>query len=156
MSFSSASSHGFVRVAACMEPVVLADPHANAEAVIARLGQLDQEGVALACFPELGLTGYSLDDLFASTRLLTAAEEALVAVAEATRDLAIAAVVGLPLRHRDALYNCAALVAAGTVHLLAVKRDLPNYREFYEPRNFASGRSLPAMRCGDAATTKLS
>ncbi|MDR0627238.1 MAG: hypothetical protein LBG11_08290, partial [Bifidobacteriaceae bacterium] len=130
---------GFVRVAACSLPVRLGDPAANAEAIADQARRAAGLGAALAVFPELGLTGYSLDDLFMQSVLLEGAERALHSLAARTADLPAAIVVGVPLRWRQRLYNCAAVIVGGRVLGAVPKSYLPNYREFYEHRQFASG-----------------
>src|SRR5690606_8203096 len=101
--------------------------------------QAEAEHVAVALFPELGLTAYSCDDLFHQDALLDAALSALDQVVQASRDLQLTSVVGLPLRVDGLLYNCAAVVQGGRVLGVVPKTYLPNYREFYELRQFTSG-----------------
>jgi NAD+ synthase (glutamine-hydrolysing) len=136
---ADAVAAGFVRVAACSLPVSLADPPANAAATAAQARTAAQAGAALAIFPELGLTGYSLDDLFMQSAVIEAAEAALAELARATADLPLALVVGAPLRVTHRLHNCAVVIAAGRLLGAVPKSYLPNYREFYEQRQFASG-----------------
>ncbi len=138
-SFWSAYSHGFARVAAVTVPVRVADPAANAAAVIEQARACHAEGVAVAVFPELCLTGYAIDDLFLQDPLLEAATDALADVVAASSDLMTVLVVGLPLEAGNRLYNCAAVVHRGRVLGVAPKSYLPNYREFYERRWFAPG-----------------
>ncbi|HCE61090.1 MAG TPA: NAD(+) synthase [Janibacter terrae] len=155
--FRNLYRHGFARVAACTLPVTMADPHANAEAVLTRVRHLHERGTAVALFPELGLTGYAVDDLFLQDVLLRDVEAALVHLAEQTADLMPLVVVGAPLRHRNRLYNCAVLIHRGEVVGIAPKAYLPNYREFYEKRHFAAGAGIvdewfrPTFATGDAA-----
>ncbi|MFN8099466.1 MAG: NAD(+) synthase [Dermatophilaceae bacterium] len=139
MEFRSAYAHGFARVAACTLPVALADPAANAEAVLALARECHDEAVALAVFPELCLTGYSLEDLFLQDPLLDAATAAVATVTEASRDLLPLLVVGAPLRHGNRIFNCAIVIHRGEILGVAPKAYLPTYREFYEKRHFAAG-----------------
>ncbi|WP_028312014.1 NAD(+) synthase [Derxia gummosa] len=142
MSFFSLYRHGFARVAACSNPVRLADPASNAAAV-ARLAQrCHDDGVALAVFPELALSGYAIDDLLLQDVLLDAVEAAVETLVEASSHWRTLVLVGAPLRHGNRLYNCAVAIQSG--HLLGVvpKTYLPNYREFYEKRHFASGAGV--------------
>ncbi len=139
MEFFNFCNHGFVRVAIGIPVVRIADPAANAERTIALLGEAAQRQVALAVFPELGLSGYSCEDLFGQSALLGAAREALLRVRESSVGLPVVAVVGLPLELRGALYNCAAVVHRGRILGIVPKTYLPNYREFYELRQFAPG-----------------
>jgi NAD+ synthase (glutamine-hydrolysing) len=141
---ASALAAGFVRAAACSLPVHLADPEANAAAIAGLAQEAANRGAALAVFPELSLTGYSLDDLFMQNALLSAADRALAALARATASLPTAIVVGTPIHAGNRLYNCAAVIAAGRILGAVPKSYLPNYREFYERRQFASGVNADA------------
>lgn len=139
MNFWSIYQHGFARVAACTGHTVIADPQANAEAVLRQARRCAQEGVAVAVFPELGLTGYSIEDLLLQDAVLDDVEEALRAVVAGSADLLPVLVVGAPLRHRHRIYNCAVVVHRGRILGVAPKSYPPNYREFYERRQIASG-----------------
>ena len=139
IEFRSAYDQGFARVAAVTLPVTLADPAANAAAVIARARRLGEEGVCLAVFPELGLTGYSIDDLLLSDVLLRGALAAIETVRAASAGFLPAIVVGAPLRVGGRLFNCAVVIAGGAVRGAAPKSYPPAYREFYEKRHFACG-----------------
>ncbi|MFV0319681.1 MAG: NAD(+) synthase [Microbacterium sp.] len=151
LPFESAYRHGFARVAACTIPVAIADPAANAEAVIAAAQECDRDAVAVAVFPELCLTGYAIEDLVLQDAVLDAAEQAIARVAEASIDLLPVLVVGAPLRHRNRLYNCAVVIHRGEVLGVAPKSYLPTYREFYERRWYAPGEpfSGEAIRIGE-------
>jgi NAD+ synthase (glutamine-hydrolysing) len=139
VDFYSAYEHGFARVAACTLPVSIADPEANARAVLAQARECHENGVAVAVFPELCLTGYSADDLFLQETLLDAAHEALDDVARGSANLLPVLVVGLPLAHGNRVLNCAAVLHKGRILGVAAKSYLPTYREFYERRWFAPG-----------------
>lgn len=137
--FASAYRHGFARVAACTLPVAAGDPARNAEAVVEQVRLRHAEGVAVALFPELSLSGYAIDDLLLQDVLLDEVDRAVVTVAVATRTLLPVVVVGAPLRHGNRLFNCAVVIHRGEVLGVVPKSNLPNYREFYEKRHFASG-----------------
>jgi NAD+ synthase (glutamine-hydrolysing) len=139
VDFNSAYAQGFARVAACTVPVSVADPATNAEAVLAEARACHEDGVAVAIFPELGLSGYAIDDLILQESLLDAVEDAISVVVEASRDLRPVLVVGAPLRKGTRLFNCAVVVHRGHVLGVAPKSMLPTYREFYERRYFAPG-----------------
>lgn len=130
---------GYARVAAVTAPIRMADPAANAAAVVEQARACHDEGVAVAVFPELCLSGYAADDLFLQDVLLDAVEDAIAAVAEASRELRPLLVVGAPVRSHHRVYNCAVVIHRGEVLGVAPKVHLPNYREFYEHRWFASG-----------------
>ncbi|MGO2535035.1 MAG: NAD(+) synthase [Brachybacterium tyrofermentans] len=138
---ASIYDHGFVRVAAVTLPVALADPATNAERHLEQLRDLHDQQVGLAVFPELSLTGYSLDDLVMQEPLLDAAEQAVATLVEASRELLPIIVVGAPLRARDRsrIFNCAVIIHHGEILGIAPKQNLPTYREFYERRWFAPG-----------------
>lgn len=139
MDFYSAYAQGFARVAACTLPVHLADPAANAAAVIEQARACHDDHVAVAVFPELCLTGYSVDDLFLQDALLASVEEALAEIVAASGELMTLLVVGAPIVQGNRVYNCAVAVHRGQVLGVAPKAYLPNYREFYERRWFAPG-----------------
>src|SRR5438105_14580207 len=126
---------GFLRVAAAVPAVRVADCGHNAERVLAQMAQAEHEGVGLLVFPELALTGYTCADLFQQTALQKAALEALAHVARAGGErFSGVAVVGLPLLVDDQLFNCAAVLHRGKVLGLVPKSFIPNYKEFYEGR----------------------
>ncbi len=141
--FRNIYAHGLTRIAACTLPVALGDPATNAARIIEQVQALSQDGVAVALFPELCVSGYALDDLFLQDPLLDAVDAAIVAIAEATADLLPVVVVGAPMRHGNRLYNCGVVIHRGRVLGVAPKSYLPNYREFYEKRWFAPGTDLP-------------
>src|SRR5688572_7636532 len=97
------------------------------------------EKAVLAVFPELGLSAYTCDDLFHQQALIAEAEDALAKLLQRTRNLPLAAVVGLPVAVDGLLYNCAALIHGGRLAGVVPKTYLPNYREFYEGRQFTPG-----------------
>ncbi|MEU5026045.1 NAD(+) synthase [Streptomyces milbemycinicus] len=139
MNFRSIYQHGFARVAACTGRTVIADPHANAEAVLRQGRRCAREGVAVVVFPELCLSGYSIEDLLLQDALLDQVEAALRAVVAGSADLLTVLVVGAPLRHRNRVYNCAVMVHRGRVLGVVPKSYVPNYRELYERRQIAAG-----------------
>ncbi len=139
MNFHSANRHGFARVAACTLRTAIADPAANAESVLRVARTAHDDGVALAVFPELTLTGYSIEDLLLQDTLLDRAEQALQTVIEGSAGLSPVLLVGLPVRYRHRIYNTAAVIRGGRLLGLAPKSYLPTYREFYEARQVAAG-----------------
>ena len=139
MEFYSAYAQGFARIAACTIPVAIADPAANARTVLAQARECHEEGVAVAIFPELTLSGYAADDLFLQDTLLAGVHEAVADIVEASTDLLPVLVVGAPLVHGTRVLNCAVVIHRGRVLGVAPKSYLPTYREFYERRWFAPG-----------------
>ena len=129
---------GFICVAAGTPKLRLADCDYNAEQTFTMMRQADKAGVKVLVLPELGLTGYTCGDLFYQDALLRGAEQALSTVLEATRNLEVVTAVGLPVRYRGKLYNCAAVIQKGRILGVVPKSHLPNYGEFYEKRQFAS------------------
>jgi NAD+ synthase (glutamine-hydrolysing) len=142
VDFYSAYRHGFVRVAACTHRTVLADPAANAESVLRIARSCHAEGVAVAVFPELTLSGYSLEDILMQDSLLDAVEVGVAEIVAASADLLPVLVVGAPLRHLHRIYNCAVVIHRGAILGVAVKSYLPTYREFYERRQVAPGDDM--------------
>jgi NAD+ synthase (glutamine-hydrolysing) len=137
--FESIYRHGYARVAVATPRVEVASPALNAAATIELARDAAKSHAVLALFPELGLSAYSNEDLFQQDALLDAAVAALAQVLEASRDLPLALVVGLPLRVDDRLFNCGVVLHRGRLLGVVPKTYLPNYREFYEKRQFASG-----------------
>ncbi len=140
--FFGAYRHGFARVAACTHRTVLADPAANAASVLRIARACHSDGVAVAVFPELTLSGYSIEDILLQDSLLDAVEVALADVVAASADLLPVLVVGAPLRHLHRIYNTAVVIHRGVILGVAPKSYLPNYREFYERRQVAPGDDM--------------
>jgi NAD+ synthase (glutamine-hydrolysing) len=131
--------HGFVSVAAAVPTLRVGDPAYNADRTLALLERAEREGVEVVVFPELGLTGYTCNDLFHQTALLRSALAELERlVAMSGRVFRGLAVVGLPVVADDQVFNCAAVIHRGTVLGLVPKSYLPNYKEFYDGRYFAA------------------
>ena len=126
----------FVRLAVAIPQVHVADPLFNADQTIALMRQAAERKALLVVFPELGLSAYSCEDLFQQQALLEASRAALQRIIEASQEMHPVAVVGLPLVFDNLLFNCAAVVHQGRVLGLIPKSYLPNYREFYELRQF--------------------
>src|SRR5882672_271911 len=151
MDFYSAYRQGFVRVAACTHHTNLADPVANAESVLRIARACHEDGVALAVFPELTLSGYSIEDILLQDALLDAVEAALLDLVTASTDLLPVLLVGAPLRRRHSIYNTAVVIHRGKVLGVVPKSYLPTYREFYERRQMAAGDDVRGtIRVGDA------
>ena len=153
MDFYSAYRHGFVRVAACTHHTTLADPAANARSVLRLARDCHDDAVALAVFPELTLSGYSIEDILLQDTLLDAVEEALATVVVASTDLLPVLVIGAPLRRRNRVYNTAVVIHRGAVLGVVPKSFLPTYREFYERRQLAPGDGVTGtIRLGGTET----
>ena len=135
---------GFARMAVATPRVRVADPDYNGAATLELMQRAAREKVALAVFPELGLSAYSCEDLFHQQALIDACEAALAALMRDSRHLRLAALIGLPVALGGLLYNCAALIARGQLVGVVPKTYLPNYREFYEARQFTPGDAARA------------
>ena len=144
---------GFISVAAGTPKIRVADCRYNAEQIFTMMREADKQGVKVLCLPELCLTGYTCGDLFLQDTLLCGAEEGLQTILEATRNLDMVTVLGLPVRCKwdNKLYNCAAVIQSGEILGLVPKTYLPNYGEFYEQRWFASGAGVETSvdLCGE-------
>src|ERR1700760_2096951 len=142
MTFHSIYAHGFARVATCVTASHVADPTANAKAVLAAANACHQQSVAVAVFPELCLSGYAIEDLVKQDPLLDAVERGLAAIVQASAELMPVLIVGAPLRFGARIYNCAVVIYDGEILGVVPKSYLPTYREFYEGRHFASGAGM--------------
>jgi NAD+ synthase (glutamine-hydrolysing) len=138
--FKSIYTHGFVRATVAIPSVRVADPAYNVESILRLARRASEVHAAIALFPELGISAYSNEDLFHQEALLDATRSAVASVVDASRDLSPVLLVGAPLRFEGKLFNCAIVIYRGKVLGIAPKTYLPNYREFYEKRQFASAR----------------
>ncbi|MGN6443887.1 NAD(+) synthase [Amnibacterium sp.] len=151
MDFRSIHEHGFARVAACTGLTTVGDPIANAEDVLELAERCSDDGVDVAVFTELALSGYSLDDLVLQDALLDAVEAGLRRIVADSVELQPVLVLGAPLRHEGRVFNCAVVVHRGRVLGVVPKSYLPTYREFYERRQLTPGddRRGGVIRVGD-------
>jgi NAD+ synthase (glutamine-hydrolysing) len=141
-SFFNLYSHGFIRVALCVPEVRVADVSFNAAETIKLARQAAAGDAVFSLFPELGISAYSGDDLFHQDALLNGVRTALREIIEATRDLNSILVVGAPLQVDTSLFNCGIVLYGGRILGIAVKSYLPNYREYYEARQFRPADEL--------------
>ncbi len=135
---------GYVKVAAAVPSVTVADCRFNAQQAEKMIAVAAGKGVQILVFPELNLTGYSCGDLFQQSLLLEQAEMALMQVMNNTRQLDIVSILGVPVRVSGVLMNCAVVIQKGKMLGIVPKTYLPNYKEFYERRWFASADTLAA------------
>jgi NAD+ synthase (glutamine-hydrolysing) len=138
--FRSLYSHGFLRVAACAPKIAPGDPETNAAEMLALAHRADKVRAALLVFPELGLSGYAIDDLLLQSALQDSVKAQLKKIAEASAKLFPTLIVGAPLAMDGALYNCGVVIHRGAILGVVPKSFLPNYREFYEKRHFATAQ----------------
>ena len=147
---------GLIKVAAALPRVEVADVAFNTQEIESLMVKAEGKGVEILCFPELALTAYTCQDLFAQQILLDEAEQALMKLLELSRNLQLVVVVGLPVSHRGMLFNCAAVLQYGKLHGLVPKTFLPNYHEFYEHRWFTPAYALQENEqvrlCGQTTT----
>src|SRR4051794_1012602 len=146
--FHNVYSHGFVRAAVCIPSVRVADPAYNAERTLGLARRAHELHAAVALFPELGISAYSNDDLFHQSALLDGTVQALARVVRESVGLMPVLLVGAPLLFEGKLFNCAVVIHRGRVLGIVPKSYLPNYREFYEKRQFTSGRMAVAREVG--------
>ncbi|HOJ51469.1 MAG TPA: NAD(+) synthase [Syntrophales bacterium] len=139
-TFFNLYHHGFIRVAVGVPEVKVADVDFNTEKTIELAHRAVEEKAMLAVFPELGLSAYSNEDLFHQEALLSRVRLGIEKICDWSRDKPIILIVGAPLADGGRLFNCAVVIGQGSVWGVAVKSYLPNYREFYEARQFRSAR----------------
>ena len=137
---------GFIKVAAGTPKIRVADCVHNAGQIIALMKDAAEQGVKVLALPELCVTGYTCGDLFLQDVLLQGAEDALAHILEETAALDMLTALGLPVRYKNKLYNCAVVIQKGKVLGLIPKTHIPNYGEFYERRWFTSGEGV-SERC---------
>ena len=136
-------NYGFVKVAAAIPLVKVADCRYNAEQIQQLMIEADEKGVKIITFPELCITAYTCADLFAQQLLLEEAELALMKLINDTRQLNIIAIVGMPIANHGTLINAAVVIQQGKILGVVPKTYLPNYKEFYEQRWFTSALQIP-------------
>lgn len=140
-NFHSIYSHHFIRVSACIPPLRVADPLFNVEQLLKLAHRASELNTAIALFPELGISSYTADDLFHQQALLDAVRDGIMRIVEASRELTPVLLVGAPLRMEGKLFNCAVVIYRGDILGIVPKTYLPNYREFYEKRQFTSAHA---------------
>ncbi|MCC2978995.1 NAD(+) synthase [Sphingomonas sp. IC4-52] len=143
--FPSIHHHRMLRVAAATPRASVGDTVANAQATLELAKRAHEEGADLVVFPELNITSYAIDDLHLQSAQHEAARDAVLAVAEGTKDLRPLLIVGAALPRNGRLYNCAVVIARGNIIGVVPKTFLPNYREYYEKRWFSSGAGLTGL-----------
>ncbi|MGV9676801.1 NAD(+) synthase [Nocardia sp. NPDC003482] len=142
LPFDSLYRHGFARVAVAVPPMRVADPDYNAEQTLRLAERAAGDGVVLTVFPELGLSSYTADDLFHQDALDDAVGRAIDRIVAASADLDTVLAIGAPIRAQGRLFNCGIVIHRGRVLGAVPKSYLPNYREFYEKRQYAAAREV--------------
>ena len=144
--FGAIHRHGFVRVAAASPVASAGDVAFNVDQTLALAKEADARGVDLAVFPELNISSYAVDDLHLQDAFLDAVEAGIGRLCDESADLGTVLLVGAPLRRNGRLYNTALAIARGRILGVVPKSFLPNYREYYEKRWFASGVGLDGLK----------
>ena len=135
-------NYGFVKVAAAVPHVKVADCKFNVEKIESLIAVAEGKGVQIIIFPEMSITGYTCGDLFGQQLLLEEAEMGLMQILNNTRQLDIISIVGMPVVVNSTVINAAAVIQKGKVLGVTAKTYLPNYKEFYEQRWFTSALQL--------------
>lgn len=135
-------NYGFVKVAAAIPHIKVADCKYNAEKIEHLINEADKQNAHIIVFPELSITGYTCGDLFSQQLLLEEAEMSLIQILSDTRQLDIISIIGLPVVVNSTIINAAAVIQKGKILGIAAKTYLPNYKEFYEKRWFTSSARL--------------
>ena len=133
---------GYVRVAASVPELKVANVEFNTKEVIKEIKALDKEGVQIVTFPELCLTGYTCADLFSQDILITKSKEAIKELIDSTKLLDIISIIGAPIVCDNQLFNCGVVINKGEILGVVPKTYIPNYGEFYEKRWFSTSNTL--------------
>lgn len=134
--------YGYVRVAASVPEMKVANVTYNVERIVDEIKELDKEGVEIVVFPELCITGYTCADLFSQDVLLNKALEGLEFILNKTCDLDILSIVGCPVKCDNQLFNTGIVISKGNILGIVPKTYIPNYGEFYEKRWFSTSNTL--------------
>ena len=133
---------GYYRVAAAVNKTVVANPEKNAEEVLTLINEAHNKEVSVVVFPELTLTGYTASDLFLNQTLLSSQNDSLQYILNNIKSINTIVILGIAVLEADRLYNCAVVLQAGNILGVIPKSYLPNNKEFYEKRQFVSGRDI--------------
>ena len=131
-------NYGFVKVAAAVPRVKIADCKYNAGQLESLIAIADGKGVQIITFPEMCITAYTCGDLFGKQLLLEEAEMGLMQILNNTRQLDIISILGMPIAVNSTVINAAVVIQKGKILGVVPKTYLPNYKEFYEQRWFTS------------------
>lgn len=145
--------HGYITVATAIPSIRVADTEFNILQIETLVAQAEGQGVEIVVTPELSLTGYTCQDLFAQHFLLDKAEEAVMKFLEFSRMLDVVTILGAPIALGHCILNCAVVVQRGQILGIIPKTYLPNYSEFYEQRWFKSGNDIQPQELRYAGNT---
>ena len=133
---------GYYRVAAAVNKTTVANPKKNAQEILTLIHDAHEKEVSVIVFPELTLTGYTASDLFLNQTLLASQNEYLKQILNNIKEINTIILLGIAVLEADRLYNCAAVLQSGKILGIVPKSYLPNNKEFYEKRQFVSGRDI--------------
>jgi len=134
--------YGYYRVAAAVNKTTVANPQKNAEEILSLIEEAHKQEVSVVVFPELTLTGYTASDLFLNQTLLSSQNESLEYILNNIKSINTIVILGIALLEADRLHNCAVVLQKGEILGIIPKSYLPNNKEFYEKRQFVSGRDI--------------
>ena len=137
-------NHGFIKVAAAISSVTVADCQSNTASILSLIKQAVKKEVQIICFPEMAVTAYTCGDLFHNHLLIEEAETSLGQLLEATKKESIVCIVGMPVKSRNQLFNAAVVFLEGKILAVIPKTYLASYNEFYENRWFSSALDVVA------------
>ena len=134
--------YGFYRVAAAVNKTTVANPQKNADEILTLIQDAYEKEVSVVVFPELTLTGYTASDLFLNQTLLSSQNDFLQHILNNIKEINTIVILGIAVLEADRLYNCAVVLQGGNILGVVPKSYLPNNKEFYEKRQFVSGRDI--------------
>lgn len=152
-SFQSIHAHGLVRIAAATPKASTGDVQANVDATLDLARLASDKGADLVLFPELNISSYAIDDLHLQDAMLSAVETGIERIVAESAELSPVLLCGAPLHRAGRLYNCAVVISRGRILGVVPKSFIPNYREYYEKRWFASGAGLAELDINVAGQT---
>ena len=142
MSLFRANDYGYIRVAAAVPGVNVADVDFNVASIKNAIKDAQATGAQLLVLPELCVTAYTCADLFEHEVLLDSAERGVAEIVASTTDNPLLTFIGAPVRSDGHLFNCAIAVQNGRILGVVPKTYIPNYQEFYEKRWFTSSNLI--------------
>ncbi len=134
--------YGFIRIGAASIKLRIGDIESNCEEVIKLLKEASSKEIKIVVFPELTLTGYTLGDLFFQESIFERLNKALSRIVLVSKKLDTIGIIGSPLFYKNRIFNAAFIIEKGEILGIVPKKYIPNYKEFYEKRWFASGGTI--------------
>lgn len=130
---------GYIRIGTAVPQLRVTDIDYNLSSILDLIRQARKKGVQILSFPEMSLTGYTLGDLVQHQALLEKARKSLDVILAETSSGSPLLILGMPLSAEQKIFNTAVVIKNGRLLGIIPKTYLPNYKEFYDPRWFASG-----------------